>query len=153
MLSDFYAGPIMAIAQGGYRKGLEKAGLPFDSKLVKTITVEHMKLAEKAMDQVRELIAAKADAIVAVSDLIAAAILKCLLKLAVRVPEDIAIIGCDNLDVAGLVSPGLTTFEQNNDQLAIKLVDLLSDLIEDRPIPPERRNVAVRSTMIKRESA
>lgn len=152
-LSDFHAGPTMAIAQQGYCKGLEEAGLPFAPKLVKGIPIEQKAHPEKVREKVNELVRAGANAIVAVDDFVAAAVLKSLQLSGIKVPDAIAIIGCDNLEIAALLNPGLTTFEQHNEQVAVKLVDLVIDLIEERPIPPEDRNIIIQPTMIKRESA
>lgn len=152
-LSGFYEGPTMSIAESGYRKGLDEAGLKFDPRLVKSTEVEHMKLYEKLEKQVRELQKAGVDAIIAVNDFIGAGVLKCLQLSGVKVPDKIAVVGCDNLDIAGLIHPGLTTFDQNNDQVAVRLVDLLADLIENRPVTQSDGNIVIRPTMIRRESA
>lgn len=152
-LSDFYAGPSMSIAQLGYQEGLAEAGLPFEPGLVKSIELEDVKHADKAMGQTCGLLEAGADAIIASNDFSAAGVLKCLHRKGVSIPGQVAVIGCDNLDVADLVSPGLTTFEQGNDTVAVKLVDLLLELIEGHQAPPEGRHIVVQPTMITRESA
>lgn len=152
-LSGRYTAHAMSIAESGYRKGLEECNLKYDTALIKAVDFEHMTLPERITGKVHELIADGTDAIVATSDLTAASVLKCLAEYKIQVPEDVAVTGCDNLDIAKLVTPSLTTFEQHNDQVAKKLFELLVDVIEDRHISPEDRHIIIQPTMVKRESA
>jgi DNA-binding LacI/PurR family transcriptional regulator len=80
-------------------------------------------------------------------------VIKVLQKQKVRIPEDVAVIGYDNVDVAKLVSPSITTFDQNNDELSKAMVDLLLRVINGENIPPEKRNIIIEPLLIKRESA
>jgi len=52
-----------------------------------------------------------------------------------------------------LVSPSITTFDQNNDELSKAMVDLLLRVINGENIPPEKRNIIIEPLLIKRESA
>lgn len=53
------------------------------------------------------------DAIFAASDLMAIAAMRALSDLGVRVPEDVAVVGYDDIAMAAYVSPGLTTIRQD----------------------------------------
>lgn len=152
-ISDFAATPTMSMAQRAYASALEAAGLAFDPALVKGVSYDDKTRHEKAMPSVRELLASGCDAIVAVDDFVAGSVLKCLLQIGVRVPDDLALTGCDNIEFAGILSPGLTSFDQHNDDVAVKLVDSLTDLIEERRIPPGGRHTVIQPTMVRRESA
>jgi LacI family transcriptional regulator len=46
------------------------------------------------------------------------------------VPEDLAIVGFDDVEAAGLVRPGLTTVAQDREALARAAVGALRDLID-----------------------
>ncbi|MDV3429301.1 MAG: LacI family transcriptional regulator [Bacillota bacterium] len=51
-----------------------------------------------------------------------------------RVPEDISIVGFDNVKMAALTSPALTTIEQDRETIGCKAADILVSLIEDKNI-------------------
>jgi DNA-binding LacI/PurR family transcriptional regulator len=58
-----------------------------------------------------------------------------------RVPEDISMVGFDNVKMAALTSPALTTIEQDRKTIGFKAADLLVSLIENKEInePLENR--------------
>jgi DNA-binding LacI/PurR family transcriptional regulator len=63
----------------------------------------------RAAEQIIEM---KADGVVAPADIIAAGVIDSLLTKGIRVPEDVAVVGYDNLPIATLVRPRLTTIDQ-----------------------------------------
>jgi len=152
-LDDFYAGPTMEKCQAGYRRGLESGGLSFDPALIQGVGIDDMKNIDAVMPRIKNLLHQGVDAIIAVNDLLAAATLKCLTRLDISVPGRVAVTGCDDLDVAVMTTPELTTFDQHNELVAKTLVDLLIDQIENRLIPPDKRHITVQPTFIKRNSA
>jgi DNA-binding LacI/PurR family transcriptional regulator len=58
-----------------------------------------------------------------------------------RIPEDLSIVGFDNLKVTGFTSPSLTTIEQDRISIGKRAADILIKLIENKPIeePIENR--------------
>lgn len=50
---------------------------------------------------------------------------------ALGIPEDLSIVGFDNLKVTGFTSPSLTTIEQDRESIGQKACDTLIKLIED----------------------
>lgn len=86
---------------------------------------------------VRELRAhAKADAFVCCSDTVAAKLLDGLHRLKRRVPEDVHIVGFDDVGLARLLSPSLTTVRQPCEALARAAVDRLFARLERPDLPP-----------------
>ena len=79
----------------GYREGLELAGLPYEDRLV---VPAHFQVAS-ARAVVETLISEKADfdAIFAASDLIALGAIQAIRRAGLSVPEDVAIVGYDNV--------------------------------------------------------
>ncbi|WP_296053037.1 LacI family DNA-binding transcriptional regulator [uncultured Alteromonas sp.] len=73
------------------------------------------------------------DAIVCAADIIAVGVLQQLKEAGVRVPEDIAVVGFDNIQLAAFTTPGLTTVQQNTAQAGEKLVENLLLAIEGHP--------------------
>jgi|TARA_B100000614_G_scaffold114787_1_gene103152 DNA-binding LacI/PurR family transcriptional regulator len=73
------------------------------------------------------------DAIVCAADIIAVGVLQQLKEAGVRVPEDIAVVGFDNIQLAAFTTPGLTTVQQNTAQAGEKLVENLLLAIDGHP--------------------
>lgn len=75
------------------------------------------------------------DGIFASSDLIAAAVLKVCRTLGRRVPEDLRLVGYDDLNIASLVSPGITTIRQPIAAMAKLAMDLILRQIGKQEVP------------------
>jgi len=71
-------------------------------------------------------------AIFAYNDIVAVNCIKALKKLGYKIPEDISIIGVDNLEIGELIWPSLTTIEQPIKKICLRTVKLLIDLIENK---------------------
>lgn len=76
------------------------------------------------------------DAIFAASDLIAIGAMRALAQVGLRIPQDVAIIGFDDIPGASLTSPPLTTLMQDMKGAGQLLVDTLVAQIEGLPVPP-----------------
>lgn len=79
-----------------------------------------------------------ASAVFATADILAVGIIAGLVGTGVAVPAEVSVVGFDNLDIGGYVTPQLTTVEQNVQRKAALAVDLLVDSIErgERPDTP-----------------
>ena len=75
------------------------------------------------------------DAIFAASDLIAIGALRALAEAGKRVPQDVAVIGFDDIPAASLTSPPLTTISQDLKSGGERLVESLLASFEDRAQP------------------
>lgn len=73
------------------------------------------------------------DAIVCAADIIAVGVLQQLKEAGIRVPEDVAVVGFDNIQLAAFTTPGLTTVQQNTAQAGEKLVENLLLAIDGQP--------------------
>ena len=94
----------------------------------------------------------RADAILASNDIWATRFMLQMQKDGLRVPEDVAVIGYDNLDIASVVSPALTTIDQCHDEYATTVLDLLLDVAAGRRIAADRRIRTIQPRLIIRES-
>jgi DNA-binding LacI/PurR family transcriptional regulator len=82
------------------------------------------------------------DGIVAASDVIAMSAVRALAERGFRVPDDVSVIGYDDIPVAKHTTPPLTTVRQDMDQGAALLVDLLlrrmrGETVESIEMAPE----------------
>ena len=69
------------------------------------------------------------DAILAYNDDYALLALRALIDAGIRVPEDIAVIGCDNLPVAELFTPRLTTIDVDMRALGTDIAESLHQIL------------------------
>jgi DNA-binding LacI/PurR family transcriptional regulator len=74
------------------------------------------------------------DALFGASDLIAIGAMKALLEHGLRIPDDVAVAGFDDIPLAGFVAPGLSTVQQDTRQAGMLLVDTLLQLIHGQPV-------------------
>ena len=83
-------------------------------------------------------------AIFAASDLMAAGALRAANELGVRVPEDVAVVGFDDIGLAALIQPQLTTVRQDMHALGEAAANGLARMIENPESPPARELVPTR---------
>ncbi|WP_080834866.1 LacI family DNA-binding transcriptional regulator [Cohnella massiliensis] len=115
----------------GYRMALEEAGLPYDPELM----IRFPTSLEGGYRTAEWLAGAKdVTAIFSFSDISAMGLLKGLRELGRSVPEDLSVIGFDDLFMSGYTSPSLTTISQNIAQKGLAAIRLLTDQIEGEPV-------------------
>ena len=79
------------------------------------------------------------DAIFAADDAMAIGAIQATRELGMRVPEDIAIVGFDDIDMNRMVRPQLTTIRQPSDALGRTAVGMLSNMITHPQTTPVQR--------------
>jgi DNA-binding LacI/PurR family transcriptional regulator len=72
-------------------------------------------------------------ALLCANDLMAIGALEYCKSVGIRVPEDLSIVGFDDLPLSALITPRLTTVRQPAHEMGFRAVTALFDLIEDRP--------------------
>jgi LacI family transcriptional regulator len=90
-------------------------------------------------------------AIFAASDLMAAGALRAANELGVRIPEDLAIVGFDDIGLASLIQPQLTTVRQDMHALGEAAAAGLARMIDDPEAEPARESVPTR--LVVRDSS
>lgn len=90
------------------------------------------------------------DAFFAVNDFTAAQTLKIVKMNGLRVPEDIAIVGFTNGQLAGLTDPGLTSVDQHGYEMGQESCRLMIERIKDPSRPYQKR--VIRTNLIVRGS-
>lgn len=78
-------------------------------------------------------------ALVACNDLIALGVFDACRGIGLRIPDDLALVGCDDDAVASLVTPPLTTVRQDAHQIGVCAAKMLIRLLEGEPV--ERAHV------------
>lgn len=120
----------------GYLDALEEAGVTPDPQLIAPVHFE----VESAEDAVERLIAqgAKFDAIFGASDLVALGAIRGLIRHGRRVPEDVSVVGYDNVLLARYSHPALTTISQDMAKAGRLLVSKLMNSQGDQDVRSER---------------
>ena len=86
----------------------------------------------------QQLIAQRPDAVFAASDIMAIGALRALREAGLRVPEDVAVVGFDDVPQSARAEPPLTTVRQPVNRLGGMTVETLIDLIEHPGSGPRR---------------
>jgi DNA-binding LacI/PurR family transcriptional regulator len=90
------------------------------------------------------------DAIFASSDQLALGIIQKLKENKINIPNDIAVIGFDNIKLAKFITPSLSTIAQPKKYIASTSVSMLQNLIDK--VPLTNNSVVLEPSLIIRES-
>lgn len=136
------------LREQGYREALAEAGVAFDPDLVRVGRYED----ELARDAVRDLLAspARPTAVFAANDVSALATMEIAADLGLRVPEDLSVVGFDDIPEATRVVPALTTVRQHMHELGAIATEMLLTLLDGRV--PESTHVQLPTELIVRGS-
>ncbi len=133
----------------GYRQALEAHRVTVDEALI----VGGDFTEASGTVAARRLLSLSVTAIFAASDIMAVGALKVLREAGLRVPQDIALVGFDDVPLAAALQPPLTTVRQPIEQLGAMAADLLLDLLEN---PPDGRapvhKIILPAQLVVRES-
>lgn len=133
----------------GYHQALAEAGLPAEPMLVAEVDSFHRADGAAAMTRLLDL-PEPPDAVFAFNDLLALGAIRALLTRGLRVPQDVAVAGFDDIEDGRFSTPTLTTIAPDTAMIARLAVDLLAERLEEAPEPP--REVRVGHRLIIRES-
>ena len=121
------------LREAGYRESLENAGIPFDPTLVRDGGYQ----AALTADAARELLTRpdRPTAVFAANDMSALGVLKVARELGLRVPEDVSVIGFDDIPEAASSTPPLTTMAQPLHDLGAQALQMLVKLLDGEDVP------------------
>jgi LacI family transcriptional regulator len=121
----------------GFRRALDEAGIALDPRFVQRdgdFTLEGGAKAARKLLQIGEL----PSALFVLNDLMAIGLILGLQEAGVRVPDDIAVMGFDDIPEARIVRPALTTIAQNPRDIGEKLIHTIFERIENPGITTKR---------------
>lgn len=121
------------LREAGYRESLEAAGIRFDPELVRDGEYQAALTTQGA----RELLTLpdRPTAVFAANDKSALGVMSVARELGLRVPEDVSIIGFDDIPEAASASPPLTTMAQPLHDLGARALTMLIDLLHGDEVP------------------
>jgi len=132
----------------GHRLALERAGIPFDVSLIEHGDWSH----QSGYEAMRRLLekAPQITALFAQNDRMAIGAMRALGEAGRRVPDDIAVVGYDDIPAAAYCHPSLTTIRQPMQHVGEVATRLLIELINDPAA--ERKEVLLKTELIRRET-
>ena len=133
----------------GCRMALRAAGLPLDGSYVRT--PDYKRLSGAAA--VRTLFDRPdpPDGLFCFSDELAAGALRALYEMGVPVPDDVSVVGFDDVEESTFSAPSLTSIRPDRNAIAAAALDMLLDRIRGSEAAP--RDVHVGHLLIARESS
>lgn len=135
----------------GYRQAHVDAGLPLDPSLVVAANGHYATHGYYALDNLMS-IKQPPTAVFGHNDSLAMGALRWCHKHGRRVPEDIAIMGYDNIEFTEFATPPLTTMNYAVDQVSRMAVDRLMRLIGATDQAPEPRVTLIEPDLVVRAS-
>lgn len=113
----------------GYKKALAEYQIPFTEELVATGKF----LCQDGYAAMKELLSYKPQctAVFAANDSMAYGALQALHEAGIKVPDDMAVIGYDDLEFSTLTNPPLTTVRQPRYEMGLKSVETLIKILHD----------------------
>ena len=133
----------------GYRRALREYGVGFDDSLVYSLPRWSKDEPHNPCDE----FLARSDAptaIVTSTDGVAIELVHSAQRIGRRVPEDLAIVGVDNLSLSSAIHPPLTTIAQPAREIGVSAANLLINRIEGQGGPPQ--HIELPTSLIVRKS-
>ena len=132
----------------GYKDSLAEAGLPFEPELVQT--GDYTRPTAYVCAQRLLNLPQPPTAIFASNDEAAIGVIEAAIEKGLCLPQDLSVIGFDNIPETAQVSPRLTTIDQGIETMGYLAVEMLVDLLHGRSLESNTRKVPTR--LIVRES-
>jgi DNA-binding LacI/PurR family transcriptional regulator len=138
--------PEINLRYQGYLQAHEEANLKPDTALKVHAHFSYEMAKEAAMGLIQQ--GTKFDAIFAASDVIALAAIQALVQSGIKVPQEVSVVGFDDIMTASQSIPALTTVRQDLASAAREIVDILFKRISGQ----ETQSIVLNPSLIIRQS-
>lgn len=134
----------------GYEKALEDSGVSYKEDYV--LAGEYrsewgFKAIEKLFDNKVDF-----DAVFCGNDLIALSVIKALKNAGKSIPEDVGVLGFDDIYMSKFIEPELSTIRQPNYEMGYKAVEMLVNILENPTEKNIKRELILKTELIIRQS-
>ena len=137
----------------GYKQALERHGISFDPSLVSPYVTADGKDWQQSYNAMRSLLQAeRPDGVFCYNDPIAFAAIEVVLNAGLRIPEDIAFVGCDNLHFDTTMRAPLTSVDHHSSLVGVRAARILLSLLKSKT-PRRPRHVALKPSLVVRQSS
>lgn len=144
----FLNGSLYSLVSDQRQEAFESAMAAASLPVQKDLTAYDYYVSDSAKYHVPGFLSAGATAVVCGNDLIAKGVIDECTKRGFRVPEDVSVVGFDDISIAATFDPPLTTIRQERNELGRCAYDILNSLIHHIPIS----KTLLRPKLIERES-
>lgn len=149
----YIGGPAVSIEREfGYRKALAVHGLQTNEGLIRIVNGQSSAHGYKALQELQAT-GERFDAVFCGNDMLAFGAIKAMEEAGIRVPEDVAVVGYDDIQSASLFKPTLTTVRQPVHDISKELVGMLLQAMEQEPGERIARKIVIPTELIIRESS
>ena len=136
----------------GYREALEAAGIPYDDDIVAYTTLWHRANGARAMQELLDR-DVEFDAVFGLNDTLALGAMRTMQEAGIHVPDDVSVVGWDDLDEAQYSIPSLTTVDPGRRWIARTAVQTLLTRIAMPASRAEAHLELADFRIVERESA
>lgn len=123
----------------GYQQILQENDLPFDESLVMKGDFQY-ESGYRAAQQLLAL-ADPPTAVFACNDLMAVGVISAAIQLGLRVPQDLSVVGFDDVRLASFTNPPLTTIAQPTYEIGVIAATMLLEQAQNLAAPPRTRRL------------
>jgi DNA-binding LacI/PurR family transcriptional regulator len=145
----YATGETAQLRTAGFRQAHARAGLDVDERLIVSTPHFHRRWGAEAMESLLAL-PEPPDAVFCYNDLLALGAIRALTRAGLRVPDDVAVIGVDDIEEGQYSTPSLTTVAPDKGVIARRAVDTLIETINGTAAAPAE--IVVPHRLIIRES-
>jgi LacI family transcriptional regulator len=152
------SGPPMSPGFGrleGYKRALKAAGLRSNDAYIVTPSEPGPRTFHHGFESTQRLLAVKprVDGIFCFNDPLAVGAMEAVLAAGLRMPEDVAIIGCGNLPLGATLRNPLSTIDQNTKELGEKAAHVVLSLLQQKSKKTPERITIVQPRLLVRTSS
>ena len=136
----------------GYHEALAQAGVPFDPELILDAQLWHRSQGSAAIGRALDA-GVQFDAVFGLNDALALGAMHMLHQRRISVPDQVAVIGFDDVEDAAYATPPLSSITPGRDEIAATALDFLLERIELGEAAGPPRQVLAQFAVAERESS
>ena len=136
----------------GFLTAVQKLEIPFQKKFLVELNTSGGEVLQMETFQAFQKMKEMPTAFFADNDILAIYAMQSLQRLGYRIPEDISIIGFDNMALSEILEPALTTIQVQKRKMGIAALNLLISKMEEEENEGESVKIEVSTSLIVRES-
>ena len=127
----------------GFVRALQEKGMAFNEELEMSCFPEYAE-ARVVMERLLKEKGCFFDGIFATNDMMALACINVLMEAGIKIPDQVKVVGYDNVSVTRFTSPQITTITQDTRQMAIAAGRTILRMIQQKEISEKRTIIPVR---------
>ena len=133
--------------KAGYKDALEEHNIAYDESLIKICSSDN----DSIFEATRELIVEKRpDAVFCLYDYCAISVMRAISFMGLRIPEDISVIGYDNIPLSNYLPTSLSTIDTQSKIVGQKAAEMLIEKITNPDT--QIRQITIKPELVIRES-